>query len=183
MGRGAIFNWQRSYLIDPLHRPVPLVVGARLQVRPEGFQAQRIRAPGDRLSHAVQRALPLVGRHGGDRVVEGEVEEDLGPRGGGHVGGRGERQIGENRRGTVLKPTFRPDIGRTSAGLVVLFQSDFGKGVVLYHRTEAHHVNRDYHRTESPQVSKRDYHRTEAHKYPNGITTGLGMSGGDGSGW
>ena len=86
-----------TYLIDPLHGPAPLGVGARLHVRPEGLQAQRVRALGDRLSQAVQGAQALGVVHAGDRVVEGEVEEDSGP-GRGHVGGRG-RQIGEDRRG------------------------------------------------------------------------------------
>ncbi len=101
MGRGRTRR-QGTYLIDPLHRPVPLVVGARLNVRPKGFQTQRIRALGDRLSQAGHQLLALGVVHVGDRVVEGEVEEDLGPVEG-HVGGRGGRQIGENRRGSVDK--------------------------------------------------------------------------------
>ncbi len=90
-----------SYLVDPGDRPVPLVVGAGLHVRPEAGQAQRTRALGDRLSQAVQRAQALGAVHAGDRVVEGEVEEYVVDLGGGHVGGRG-RQIGGNRSGRVL---------------------------------------------------------------------------------
>ena len=91
----------RQHLRVPGDRPVPLVVRAGLHVRPEGAQAQRTRALGDRLSQAVQRAQALGVVHAGDRVVEGEVAEYEVDLEGGHVGGRG-RQIGGNRSGWAL---------------------------------------------------------------------------------
>jgi hypothetical protein len=91
----------RQHLRVPGDRPVPLVVRAGLHVRPEGAQAQRTRALGDRLSQAVQRAQALVAVHAGDLGAEFGVGEDRGPRRA-HVGGRGERRIGGNRSGWVL---------------------------------------------------------------------------------